>query len=289
MVNLTIATTLVAPGKLTLKDVTSDADWAAAKLDRNQVQKYLVTASYPGRNGFTTETSGLPAAPMRQGTYAVTAGELVANGVSASCGYAGAFLSGCLSLKIQAVNVLTQNRYPTNYTVRLTAPLPAGGQLWVKKEGIWTEVTCDGYPEGSGWQWQETGSLDEYTDWVLRVNGVSATNGTVLKQVLGTNATARTVVVPLGVATLTLFMAASERVEWAEKMRKLLQEKLSTATCDPTPQYPAHMLSGYPVDDCRQGKLAYIGQLLDLLEKDVDCETGNLFLKRIRAELKAWN
>ncbi len=302
---------LLTPGAIRLQEVTgvynavsNPYGWGYPNPMRSSVSKFIVSVNYAGGRVASWETAGSTTGALATGDFILGAVDLALLLSGCTCQIAGniGFKSGCLTIGVRAVQAQTISRIPANYTIRLTSNLPDCGRVWVTKEGQWIDITDAGANIDDYWQWQVLSKTDLYENWELRINGISVRNGQVLAQGLAVSPVTATITTTLGQGTLTLFLAGVERQAWSDLVAKWLNSQLGgqggcgcagSCSCGTIATY------GVPaVADCKKGELAYIGQLLDMLEGKVpneqfvgiavDCQTGNVLLKRIQAELRKW-
>ncbi|SOD81016.1 hypothetical protein [Spirosoma fluviale] len=291
-VDLQIALELLTPGTLRIWDKTPASAWGGSNPARSSVSKYRVYLGYPEQAGYSWEVDASLTGPIATGIYRKTAGELMAAlGAADFINNKLAFRSGLLEVRIQAVSTQTVLRLRSNYLVRLPADLPAGALVWVKKEGVWEDITAYGSVVNGAWQWSCLDSVDLFTHWKLLISGKEITCGTALVEKLTDEATQRTIMVVLGEYIQQLFLVGAERQQWSDLVLQWLNEQVDG--CQPH-QYPKEWKWG-SYNEC---KLSLLGQLLDRLEDagkpilaggvPLDVPTATIILKRVQAELKTW-
>lgn len=283
---------LKTPGQLRIRDVTpvGPTGWGAPNVAKSAVTKYKLSASYAGRPPFTWELSGGITDDFAAGKYILSAGQLALNTNDLPCNPAdaGAFRSGCLTLKIDAIAPETLTRYRANYFIQLAVPLYSGVTVWVKKEGVWTNITSEGTTNGTGWYWEKLNALDLYTSYEVRMGSTVLQPGTVTRQQLESTGTIRAgQPVVVGQGTLTIFLTGAERKRWADKVLAWVETEI-----DPTKRSATRTpYSTASLGDCAVCELTEIGNLLDFLDdwENTDCNSGMTLLTVIQAKLDQWD
>ena len=276
-----------------LADLTTPQAWSGAGVDRNLITRYYVTLGYVGGQSHTWQTDGGIDGLLATGVFDITAGAMLASvaGSGVILNNRAEFRSGAMWVRVQAISEQSASRYRSTYTVRLPMSIPQTGQVFIKKEGEWMEITGQGVVIDNAWQWQCLDSTDLFTDWKLVLSDVILLSGVAMVEQLTTTATVRTVQQVVGEFEHALFVVVQERRQWADLTYTWLEKQVNG--CRQERIYTRQQFS-----DCREAKLALMGQLLDRLDqankfsgdrgRELDTKTGSVLLKRVQALLTAY-
>nr|WP_293840454.1 hypothetical protein [uncultured Arsenicibacter sp.] len=195
------------------------------------------------------------------------------------------FQSGCMPVTVEVLSQIPVTRNYFNYAIQIPAGLSATARVMALKNGAWVDITAEGQPNNIGWFWRKLNSLDEYLQYEVREGNGKPYSGIINRQRLDTTGIVGNGQETLaGSGRLLLFLAERERSRWADLVHKVL---IGPKECAERPvKYPDYFGAG----SCREGKIAYIGMLLDYLEDwdKVDCNTGSTILRKLQNELDEW-